>query len=349
MNDKSQFIEAFASVIRSCDLRGALDTYADKGAGFDKRHGKTVGLSKTLRPVAGLKLWEDMTHAERLQELKTHALNDFKIAVEEAKNPIAYMLDRALDPLDPMSGIYKGLLENRGAQISGNAIKLGDDLKRQLEEPSRRIQAAGNEADANTTRITIYSSHGELSVDPSTGLVDAAASVYYEGADQDLRDIVKFNIEEMCVFWGCEQKGGDILNFGYWDDKNEYSQPELDWRLESVFSVIQEYVGADETPYENATATPQEVMQHWQLVRVDALKVGEQFELRETVLGLEPDTYTFLGDKQRARLELSDGIYVESRFGDRFVIHEFIRVRRCETQTEGEEEIPQQRSGGMKL
>lgn len=58
------------------------------------------------------------------------------------------------------------------------------------------------------------------------------------------------------------------------------------------------------------------------LIRVDTLKPNDQFELPEETLGLEPDIYTYIGDKEGAKWELPDSVWIESRHGNEFVIPE---------------------------
>jgi hypothetical protein len=110
--------------------------------------------------------------------------------------------------------------------------------------------------------ITIFSSSGELAVEPITGLVIKADSDYY-GTD-DLKDIQRFDIEEFCMFWGCEPQDGDILDFGQWYDAFEgvvdgYEPPAMNWRLETCIPFLLEdadhydvldQIGSETTPGE---------------------------------------------------------------------------------------------------
>lgn len=83
--------------------------------------------------------------------------------------------------------------------------------------------------------ITVYSSHGELAVEPITGLVIKADSDYYDSDPNDgVRDIVRFDIEEFCIFWGCPPQDADILDMGFWTETGDYVPPSMDWRLELV-------------------------------------------------------------------------------------------------------------------
>jgi hypothetical protein len=113
--------------------------------------------------------------------------------------------------------------------------------------------------------ITIHSSHGDLAVDPETGLVDREKSRY---KGRELLNVERFDIEEFCVFWDSEPQSGDILDFGLWATrrpgqvtkaKENYEPAELDWRMEIVIGFLLEdlvlygladQVGAITTPGE---------------------------------------------------------------------------------------------------
>ena len=89
---------------------------------------------KLLRRQMGLK--EDYTklsREEKLAEVRRRMRDEFKIARKEIKrqNPVDYLLDRALDPLDPMNIVYKLILKTLGAEIDEkrNAIRLPSKLE----------------------------------------------------------------------------------------------------------------------------------------------------------------------------------------------------------------------------
>lgn len=91
--------------------------------------------------------------------------------------------------------------------------------------------------------ITVFSSNGELVVEPITGLVIKADSDYY--GTNELKDIQRFDIEEFCVFWDCEPQDGDIMDFGYhFEDLGEavygYEPPAMNWRLETCIPCLLE-------------------------------------------------------------------------------------------------------------
>lgn len=104
-------------------VKEAIDRYAARQAGFDAGRGRTSGLSRTLRQQQGLKLWEDMTPEERYNEFKAYAEKDFQeLKAISEPNRLEYMEDRATDPFDPMSGVFKVLLQREGYRFKGNAM-----------------------------------------------------------------------------------------------------------------------------------------------------------------------------------------------------------------------------------
>jgi hypothetical protein len=108
-----------------------LDRYLDKAAGFDSRLNKTVGFHRFHRPSAGQKLVEDMSHEERLEEFLEYALRDIEAARSETdwmtpERSCEYLVDRTLDPLDPMNEFYAEYLRRTfGATVkAGRSVKL---------------------------------------------------------------------------------------------------------------------------------------------------------------------------------------------------------------------------------
>ena len=94
----------------------------------------TDGFRKLFRQQMGLKAdYMQLSRAEKIAEARERIRNDFKAAREEIKkqNPVDYLLDRALDPLDPMNVVYKIILKTLGAEIDkrNNAIRLSQKLK----------------------------------------------------------------------------------------------------------------------------------------------------------------------------------------------------------------------------
>jgi hypothetical protein len=114
------------------DLADAVDQFTSKAVGFSQRAGKTLGFDRLLRTQQEKKLWEDMTPEERKAEFKQRVITDFQEAAKEiGDKPIDYILNRALDPLDPMAGVYKILLKKAGATITDKGIKLSPALTAQ--------------------------------------------------------------------------------------------------------------------------------------------------------------------------------------------------------------------------
>lgn len=102
----------------------------------------TDSFRKSLREIQGLKGdYTQLTIHEKWAEAATRILNDFKVAKEEIKsrNPVDYLLDRALDPLDPMNVVYKLILRNLGAKIDEQtgAIWLSPHLNAILERKGK--------------------------------------------------------------------------------------------------------------------------------------------------------------------------------------------------------------------
>ncbi len=89
---------------------------------------------RLLRKQMGLKEdYTQLSREEKIIEARKRILNDFEIAREEIKNhnPVDYLLDRALDPLDTMNVVYRIILKTMGAKIDerNNSIRLSRELK----------------------------------------------------------------------------------------------------------------------------------------------------------------------------------------------------------------------------
>lgn len=140
--DRSQFMYRPESEL-SVDVAdpvwmAAVERYGNKGAGFTAKLGRTLGFERALRQDRGLKLWEDMSPEERVAEFREVAIRDLRIADGEATDAGDYMLDRALDPLDPMGGLYKALLKRLGADLDGDSIRMPAELTAALKRPGIR-------------------------------------------------------------------------------------------------------------------------------------------------------------------------------------------------------------------
>jgi hypothetical protein len=117
--------------------RDALAQYGSKAAGY--RSGGTRGMDRELRRGEGKKLWEDMTERERIAEFREAALNDLRVAKQEATDTTDYMLNRALDPLDPMGGLYKALLQRAGAELKDGRIRVPANVRTSLDGGAPKI------------------------------------------------------------------------------------------------------------------------------------------------------------------------------------------------------------------
>ena len=125
--------------ISTDDFAAIQRQYAANGAGFQDLTNKTIDVFSMLRASMGMKLWEEMSDTERTAEIFNRIKTDFETAQNEIQfKPVNYLLDRALDPLDPLSDFYKVILKNLGAQINGNAVKLPDHLELEIARESLR-------------------------------------------------------------------------------------------------------------------------------------------------------------------------------------------------------------------
>jgi hypothetical protein len=80
--------------------------------------------------------------------------------------------------------------------------------------------------------FAVLSSGGSLKVDFQTGLVVECTTCRNE--DNDLKDIVRFDIEEYKAYYGISEIPADldILDLGYWNMDGGYEKPVQDWRNE---------------------------------------------------------------------------------------------------------------------
>jgi hypothetical protein len=121
--------------INDQEIEYMMKIYAHFGAGYDHRRHVTIGFHKVHRKAKGEKLWEEKTLIEQKTEFFQRLKEDLEFAAKEIKsNKVGYLLDRALDPLDPMAGFYKLLLVKLGASVTEDGkIKITHDLKQRLE------------------------------------------------------------------------------------------------------------------------------------------------------------------------------------------------------------------------
>jgi len=103
-----------------------------------------TGFDKLLRKQIGKAEWDKISNEEKIAEIKEYARKDLEIAIEEAKThpmgPIDYLVDRILDPLDPMNEIYGEFLRQLGAKVeAGKSIKLPEKAKIRVAPTGRLI------------------------------------------------------------------------------------------------------------------------------------------------------------------------------------------------------------------
>jgi N12 class adenine-specific DNA methylase len=127
----NQILSSEKLLLSEQDIQTILNQYAAKHCGFSVEVNRSGGMQPKMREASGQKLWEDMSFDEKTKEFYQYMQEDFSIAHKESKdrNPVDYLLDRALDPLDPMSEVYKVILRNAGAEIADNGIKLPEHLQ----------------------------------------------------------------------------------------------------------------------------------------------------------------------------------------------------------------------------
>lgn len=78
--------------------------------------------------------------------------------------------------------------------------------------------------------IEFHSSHGILRVNPK-GYILSSSDI-----DDWLLDIVRVDLEELKYYYSLYNEvisdEGDVLDFGYWDNKDKYHKPDRSWRYD---------------------------------------------------------------------------------------------------------------------
>ena len=123
-------------VFNDKEIEAMMNIYAQYAIGYKLELNMTNKFYQVHRKSIGQKLWEDMTLDERKDEFFKALKNDLEITSKQVlgKNQINYLLDRTLEPLDPMAGFYKCVLLKLGATITEDGkIKLSQSLKEQFE------------------------------------------------------------------------------------------------------------------------------------------------------------------------------------------------------------------------
>lgn len=133
-------------------------------------------------------MYKDMTESELQNKIIEVVMNEFKAAKEEMgatfDEQIHYLMDRALDPLDPSRFIYIGILKELGAEVSetnkikvppewSEAIKKIDNLNKLFEwayEQEYGIPFVRSydmtQEDVNTIKNTILNKYKNLIGEP---------------------------------------------------------------------------------------------------------------------------------------------------------------------------------------
>lgn len=145
LNKESGF-EGFKINISGEFIQKVLDRFEKEETVLTKNGERVMdSFRRLLRHQMGRK--EDYTQLstlEKIAEARERIMIDFKVASEEMKlrNPVEYLLDRALDPLDEMNVVYKEILKQAGASINDkrNVIRLSPKLNEILKSEKKGIQ-----------------------------------------------------------------------------------------------------------------------------------------------------------------------------------------------------------------
>ena len=119
------------------EIQQILDNYATKAAGFSVKAGKTLSFAPLIREEMGRKLWENMTTEEQKKEVLEFLIKNFNREQRfiKVKNRIEYLLDRGMDPGNPVKMLYRYVLVKMGAGIVGqNAIRLSVNQTSELTQ-----------------------------------------------------------------------------------------------------------------------------------------------------------------------------------------------------------------------
>ena len=131
--------KAGAAIILSDELLNKILERFEKDETVLGRSGQRItdSFRRLLRRQMGLKEdYTTMTREEKIAEAKDRIREDFDVARQEIKrqNPVDYLLDRALDPLDPMNVVYRIILQSMGAEFNEQkkSIRLTPQLRKML-------------------------------------------------------------------------------------------------------------------------------------------------------------------------------------------------------------------------
>lgn len=113
--------------------------------------GDVPGGGRMIRQTAGRPLWGRMSRQEQVQELIDHIRQDLETVRGEIQGkPIDYLLNRALDPLDPLSTFYGEVLRAAGAEVEPGRVRLSPELRtRHTSELAPPPPAGPRKAESN--------------------------------------------------------------------------------------------------------------------------------------------------------------------------------------------------------
>jgi len=118
---------------------------------YARNYADAPGFVRTLRRGIGQKAWESMSREEQIAEARQYVEADIEQAKREIgdRNPVDYLMDRALDPLDPANEFYAEILRRQGARVvAGEAVELSEGLRDMLAltaEPVELLDASTDE------------------------------------------------------------------------------------------------------------------------------------------------------------------------------------------------------------
>jgi len=124
------------------EIEVMMNVWAECAIGYNSKLNETNKFHQKHRKLNGLKLWEDMTLAERKNEFTKAVIKDLEITNNILSDGykilgvevIDYVVRRAYNPIDPMAGFYKSFLVKLGATITEDGqMKIPAGLNERLE------------------------------------------------------------------------------------------------------------------------------------------------------------------------------------------------------------------------
>jgi N12 class adenine-specific DNA methylase len=263
------------------DIENVINQYANKGAGFNDKIGKTVGVSASLRPIMGKKLWEEMKEEEKRQEISEYIYNDLQIASEEIKqnNPVDYLLNRATDPLDPMREIYLVVLKNAGVKVTDKKITLNDNLNNLLTENS--IDSSVSLRSPGTFRNSHTDDKNNYHITPEDHIGAGGKVAKFEANLAAITLLKKLNSEKR---YATPEEQSVLVKYNGWGGLSEVFKKDLSgpWleRQNSLKDVLspEEYNSASRSTLNAHYSDPQVINSIWNAVTRMGYNGGPTFE-----------------------------------------------------------------------